>query len=437
MKKLLIDTIVAILICLFFLISLGYFANLSGLFKSDLNKTVYQLLQCCILFFVIIGITYKRIWNIADLKKKTTATCVLVLFLFTFFICFNFLSINKKLKAYYTYFNSDNFITWDRQVFQLDDSLGYKMIPNVEAFQIYSYMTPIPTKINEKGFRVPTYFDSLSELKTNEDILFLGCSFTYGSACHAEETFPYLVAKEKRMHYINSGVGGYGLAQMYLLSQKLISNYSPKYVVIQFSPWLLERSITEFAPTRGGYLLPAPYFSKKGNSFQLELPVFKSYANTLNPFEDRNIFQNNFFDYYFKKGLVYFTREQFQIIHLRIKNFFTLKRPPAKERNAVEIFAYKEMFEKAKQNGAKIILCKIAGDSFSEGFNKLLIEYNVSVADAKALLYKNLESESEEIYKIKYNHWGINGKDSIFIDGHPNTLAHKIIATSIINKIDK
>ena len=437
MKKLLIDIIVATIICLFLLISLGYFAKLTGLFNSDFNKTIYQLLQSSILFFVIIGITYKRIWNISDLKKKTSAIYILALLLITFFICYNVLSINKKLKAYYTYFNSENFIAWDRQVFQLDDTLGYKMIPNTDAFQIYSYMNPIPTKINAKGFRVPAYFDSLSELNPEVDVLFLGCSFTYGSACRAEEAFPYLVAIEKRLSYINSGVGGYGLAQMYLLSQKLFSNYDPKYVVIQYSPWLLERSITEFAPTRGGYLLPAPYFSKKSNSFQVELPVFKSFANTLNPIEDRKIFHNNFFNYYFKKGLIYFTREQFQVIQLRIKNLFDVKQPPTKERDAVELFAYKEMFEKAKQNGAKVILCKIAGGTFTDSFNKLLIEYNVSVADAKALLYKNLGSESEEIYKQKYNHWGIKGKDSVFIDGHPNALAHKIIATSIIEKINK
>jgi hypothetical protein len=176
LKKILIDIIIATIICLFLLFSLGYFAKFTGLFNSDFNKTIYQLLQSSILFFVIIGITYKRIWNISDLKKNTSAIYIWTLFLITFFICYNVLSINKKLKAYYTYFNSENFIAWDKQVFQLDDTLGYKMIPNTDAFQIYSYMNPIPTKINAKGFRVPAYFDSLSELKPEVDVLFLGCS---------------------------------------------------------------------------------------------------------------------------------------------------------------------------------------------------------------------------------------------------------------------
>lgn len=436
MKKLLIDILVGITICLLLFISLSYFAKYTGLFKSDVNKTIYQTLQCFILLFCIIGIAYKRIWFVSDFKRGPSALSKIALFLFIFFTCFNFLSINKKIKAYYNSFNSDNFITWSDQVYLQDDSLGYKMKPNTNAFQIYSNMNPIPVVTNQDGFRVPGFFDTLSVLKTKTDLLFLGCSFTYGSACKAEDTFPYVVAKEKKLNYINAGVGGYGLAQMYLLSQKLIFTYKPKYVIIQYSPWLLERSVNEFAPTRGGYLLPAPYFAKKNNSLELQLPVFKSYVNTLNPLRDREIYHNDFIAYYFKKGIIYFTREQIQIILLRIKNLLSVKQRPAKEKAEVELFAYKEMFEKAKQNNSKIILCKIAGPQFSENFKTLLKEYNVSLADAKSLLYSNLGSDSEEKYKIKYNHWGHKGNDSVFIDGHPNTLAHKIIASSILKEIN-
>lgn len=437
LKKLFIDFFIGLIFCLALFILLRFFADFTGLFKSDINKFIYQLLQSFIFLFFILGITYNRIWFRSDFKKRNTAIIKIVLFLIVFVITFNVLSVNKKIKAYYNYFNSDDFISWNKQVFILDDSLGYKMKSNTNAFQIYNKMNPIPAIINQKGFRVRNIYDSLSVLKSKTELLFLGCSFTYGSACKAEDTFPYVVASNTKLHYINAGVGGYGLAQMYLLSEKLIPSFKPKYVVIQYSPWLLERSVNEFSPTRGGYLLPAPYFSKKNNSFHLELPVFKSYANRLYPIEDRKIFQNNFFKYYFNKGLVYFSREQFQIIHLRLKNLLAIKQPPTKERNAVEWYAYKEIFEKAKQNGAKIILCKIAGESFTNSFKKLLLDYNVSIADAKAALYKNLGSGSEEIYTKKYNHWRINGEDSIFIDGHPNALAHKIIAASIIHEIEK
>lgn len=34
-----------------------------------------------------------------------------------------------------------------------------------------------------------------------------------------------------------------------------------------------------------------------------------------------------------------------------------------------------------------------------------------------------------------FGHWGTKGSDSVFIDGHPNPLAHKLIATSILEHL--
>jgi hypothetical protein len=267
----------------------------------------------------------------------------------------------------------------------------------------------------------------------------LGCSFTFGSACKAEDTFPYIVARESGKNYVNAAVGGYGLAQMYLQAKQLISKYKPKYLVIQNSPWLILRGVSEFAPSRGGYMLPVPYFADRGEFFEVEKPIYKSSIGKLFPARDRRLFSGNVLSYYFQRGIPYFAQEQFYIFITRCKNFVSLKQSPTTRIDSAEFDAYREIFEQAELNQTKVILLKLGN---SEGSNKTELiakaGRNISVANADSLLYEYVKGYSPIKYRNAFGHWGTTESgDSIFVDGHPNTVSHKLIAQSIFPHLSK
>jgi hypothetical protein len=73
-------------------------------------------------------------------------------------------------------------------------------------------------------------------------VLALGCSFTYGAATNAENTYPYLVGQRLAGTTRNAGVSSYGLSQMMILAKRLVPAYKPDYLLVQYSPWLVDRS---------------------------------------------------------------------------------------------------------------------------------------------------------------------------------------------------
>lgn len=74
-------------------------------------------------------------------------------------------------------------------------------------------------------------------------ILVLGDSFTFGFGAELEETYPFLLESllnkssgSDRYEVINAGVMGYNTTQEAELLRYIISYYSPKWVIVGFSP---------------------------------------------------------------------------------------------------------------------------------------------------------------------------------------------------------
>ncbi len=123
------------------------------------------------------------------------------------------------------------------------------------------------------GSTIPVYYDSQSFRSSSKEILKLGAngtrkpdyilslrfSFTSGFGVPAKSTFCHLMADELGMVPLNAGRCSYGLAEMLILVRRLIPEFKPKIVLVQYSPWLVERSQQRYGPTFYG-LLPHPYF---------------------------------------------------------------------------------------------------------------------------------------------------------------------------------
>lgn len=177
--------------------------------------------------------------------------------------------IESKIRELYRYVVFEANSSGWKDLICADEILGFKIIPNSKGFQTLNLGDDIPLIHDSRGFRVTGSGDTLCNVDNPVDILFLGCSFTYGYACHAEESFPYLVAKNKNLNYINAGVSAYSLSQMLILAKRLIPAHKPKYVVIQYSPWLTERATRIYASNRFGKIA-LPYFTYNGRQIRLE-----------------------------------------------------------------------------------------------------------------------------------------------------------------------
>ena len=114
---------------------------------------------------------------------------------------------------------------WEGKLYQRDALLGYSLIPGSTGTQKKPYSPEIPVRIDLQGFRVPA---SLPDDRSGRHprLLALGCSYTFGYCCLAEETYPYRQAESLHVQSLNAGVCGYGAAPMLLLARRLIPQYN-------------------------------------------------------------------------------------------------------------------------------------------------------------------------------------------------------------------
>ena len=80
---------------------------------------------------------------------------------------------------------------WKGNVHVADSQLGFAPVPNSEGAHVFPTGPDIPMRFDKDGFRVPIKADE--SVQQRPLILALGCSFTYGDATYAKDTFPYLV----------------------------------------------------------------------------------------------------------------------------------------------------------------------------------------------------------------------------------------------------
>jgi hypothetical protein len=108
------------------------------------------------------------------------------------------------------------------------------------------------------------------------------------------------VAKETNLAYINAGISSYGLAHMLILAKKLIPRYKPDYVIVQYSPWLVARSVNIYGPI-DVFLLPTPYFAAKNNQYELKPPIYVGDLESIYTKAVQNTYKGNFLNFFFTK----------------------------------------------------------------------------------------------------------------------------------------
>jgi hypothetical protein len=386
----------------------------------------------------VFSILYKIKWDFSTFKRVKSAAVLVFLFLVFFYFSNYIYGFTLKSRIFFNEITAEKYRGWKGITQKQQDSMGFVPVPNGRGFHVFPIGEDIPMAYNSQGFRVALSDTDYIAEPGKVDVLFLGCSFTYGDACYAEETFAYKVGKLGSYKIINAGICSYGLNQMYLLSKQLIKKFKPRYTVIQYSPWLVERATSFGAPANG--FLPVPYFFDKDDSIALQYPVEKAETFNINRQLLREKHQNRYFKFMKEFGLWYLLKEDAKQWHYHLPKWLGGPPSPSTDRKKVAKVIYNNIANEAVINNSKPIFLLLGSPDYSGGAQSMITTKGAQLVNADTILWRGLKRNNTDAYNRKYGHWrknNSNDKDSVLVDTHPNPLAHTIIAQEILKIIKK
>lgn len=332
-------------------------------------------------------------------------------------------------------FTKSNQAGWRSRVHAYDRDLGFAPIPGSRGAEILALGPDVPVRYDENGFRVPLEAPASSRRPL---VLSLGCSWTYGAACLAEEAYPFLVGTGMNGSSLNAGVPSYGLAQMLLLARRMVPRHRPDVVVVTHAEWLVQRAQTPFAPTTDG-LLPTPFlFQDRAGRLRIHPPVFPAVVFDL-PFSSYRATPHggaDFASFLFRVGLPLFIHDD---LHMMLYQTWTLGGivpRPCPDRDLIVRTVYAEISELGRQNNARTVIV-LLGPSPSPSRLAALAASKALIVDAQAALCGGLPRGcpdpipfAGQSYRAAYGHW--RGSPPVFVDPHPNPRAHAVIAGAVV-----
>jgi len=322
---------------------------------------------------------------------------------------------------------------WKGIVHTADPEVGFRPVPNAVGAHVFPIGPDVPMRYDADGFRVPLDIETAEKTK-RPIILSLGCSFTYGDATYAEETYPYLVGQSLQGTSRNAGVCSYGLSQMLLLARKLVPIHKPDILLVQYSPWLVQRAIKPFAPVYYGKL-PTPFFYDQDQGFALRPPVFttKIMGLPVDSFRKSSSGLADWISFYRKVGLPLYLYDDFNMLKYYIyKNIGKVPEPTGSRKQLVK-YVYNEIYKVAQQYDTKVVIVVLGKDAHPVEVKDLSFPAGALLVNAQDALLKRLPVVNPESYEKEYAHW--RGSPPRVVDDHPNEKAHKIIADTIVSKL--
>jgi hypothetical protein len=373
-----------------------------------------------------------RIPALSTRKKILFSLFTLIVFSFLLYT----LRVGTKTYNMYRYFKS-NELGLQGVLEAADPVLGMAPVPGSRGSEIMPLGPPIPVRYDDRGFRVPDAQAHAPAAGDTPLVLFLGCSFTFGAYCPAEETYPHLLAQELGYRYINAGRCGYGLSQMLLLARRLIPEYKPDYVVVQYSWWLPHRATEPYGPTYFGRL-PTPYFTEsREGELTIHPPVFSAksieYGAIAAEYRGRPMSILDFASFAIRAGIPLFVHDDFHLTLDKIKRATGLTPPPSANGQRVVDHVYREIARLCEENGTRLIIAVIH-DSV-----RLRLRFDLPqvgdalIVDTRAALLDPLREPSQKEYSQAYYQW--RGTPPVLVDPHPNEQAHRIIARELAEAI--
>lgn len=364
--------------------------------------------------------------NLSLRKKLLFSICLLLIPLL---IAYG-LTIVYRARPLYSYAKGHS-RGWRSPVYRSDPELGWVPIPGTRSAHTFPVGPDIPMQFDAEGFRIP-----VGEQRTDRSrplVLALGCSFTYGDACLAEDTFPHKVAQSLGGTELNAGVCSYGLAQIMLLAERLIPRYSPDYVLIQYSPWLFDRTTTHFAPTYFSYAFNPFFADTHAGGVEVCPPVFSNYDVDLSPWRNSRRGPLDFASFLLRGALPLFVHNDISILSYRVRCAAGLIKKPTRNRGEVLKIVYGRIQALCSQNKSHPLIVILGNSSAEVPVPEELREVGMPLVNAHASLVSSLSESTDDAYRRAYGHF--RGSPPVCVDGHPNPRAHTLIAESIVHNI--
>lgn len=319
-------------------------------------------------------------------------------------------------------------------VYRADPELGFAPVPGAQGAHILKPLPDVPIHYDLDGFRIPADYASGDAPRRRPLVLALGCSYTYGDACRAEDTFTWLVGKQRGGSSINAGGCGYGLAQMLIRARKLIPAFHPDYVLLQYSPWLADRSQSYFAPSFYGKVTNPFFYMQKGQ-VKTGLPVFTPIVFSL-PFDEYKKSPASALDllsFIVRAGIPLHVYEDVQMTRFQARRVLGLVPPAATDTAAIVESAYGEIARIADENDCRVIVVVLGDTEKPVPVPQEIRALGLPIANACEALMSTLPERTLEAYARSYVHWG--GNPPIVVDAHPNAAAHRVIAHAIVSRL--
>lgn len=308
-----------------------------------------------------------------------------------------------------------------------DPELGFAAVPGARGEEAFPAGPPVPIAIDEHGFRVPTTPAAVAA--DAEALLALGCSFTFGVACAAEDTFAERVGRARGMRVHNAGGGGYGLVQMLRLARRHVPALRPQLVLAQFSPWLVTRARNDMAPSYFGRL-PVPYFAATdGERLDIRGPVFRPKVLDL-PIGDYREGGAGRLSFYAHCGFPLYLHDHWCLLAARLAGWPS----PELDREKVVRLCYGEIARLCADVNAEAVVVLLGPDEPALVAQLRRIP-GLVIVDAEAALRAAVTAEPERgDYWQRYGHW--RGAPPQLVDTHPNAFAHERIAAAIRQRLE-
>jgi len=348
------------------------------------------------------------------------------------------LLVGQRAFSAYTFLKSDH-LGFRGQVHRADPVLGFAAVPGAQGFHVFPVGPPFPMRYDADGFRIPAS-QAPDAPRRRPLVLALGCSFTYGDGCRAEDVYPHLVAAELGGTALNAGKCAYGLSQMLLLARRLIPQYKPEYVLVQFSTWLPGRGTSGFARATFGRV-PVPFLLlHEDGTAGVHPPVFGTRVFDLpfHEFDNPRRGAGEFARFFFSAGAPLFVHDDLSMAAYALRR--GLGRLPEADRERAQEsreqlnrVVYAEIGRLAAENGATMVIVRLSHPLEPHWQRLKELSPGALVVNAQAALDARVPSGRRGDYDRLFGHW--RGTPARLVDNHPNPAAHRVVADEVVRAI--
>lgn len=326
--------------------------------------------------------------------KKTAKTAIkwTIIYPVVLFLC---IEISFRIVGYNSFYNDDYSIkSSPKNAFIGHSKFGIQLNPG-------RYTITINDKVNfvtnhERGNHRLTPGSIHPDAP---DLLFLGCSFTYGYGVNDNENFPALIqAQFPEFNVRNSGVVGYGTVQSLMQLEEAIKISTVKTVLLNFSSFHFMRN-TLSQNYRSNLKIGYERSSEDvNNNMKTARFPYKSSCGSKIKFQSWDSMYSNWFG-----------REWFASIN-GMQSIYDKSRDDGIDQIAVTKCIIQEMATLCEANGIHFAVICLDSNAETKKLEKLLA--NVSW------------------FNVNF-HFGDKKVTNLPYDSHPNTLGHLLIAKRI------